>query len=739
MVGKAGRRDGGTWARAAAGLILTALPPSRLPAQDLVLSRLTVSSAAVDSIRRLGVDVVTVEPAPDGRLVLTAVLGDRDRDALVARGLRPVAIPRPAPLAALEADRRLRGARAFTVYRDFDDPARGMRAWLTQLAQSRTNVAVESIGASVEGRPILAVKIGPAGDAPSRPNVLVMGTYHAREWAATEVALRLIQWLADSLALEPGGAALLGARDVWVIPVVNPDGYQYTFSGQRLWRKNRRANADGTFGVDLNRNHAGFFGLDELGSSGLPGTEIYRGPAAESEPETRAIAAFHAAHPPVTAVSYHSYAGAVLYPWSHSNGALAGDDPLLRALAGTDLAPAIADSVAGSSHEHYHPGPGWHLYPTNGDYVGWAYRAHGTLAFTVEVTAGCCLSGETYGFEFPDDEAMLQRVFRDNLPFALSLIREAAAIEDGSFAGAAQLESVWPEVRLLAPPSESPATIEVATDAGRVRLAPLAPDSLGAGRALRRQVARAAVLGDVRAVRAAGLTAEIVARESAELAEPVWQGWTRVSGGVEGLSALRGENDTLASPPIGVAGRTSLALRFWTAHAGSAFAHTMRGLVQVSLDGGPWSTVHLVLGAAPVWYPVVVPLPEATGATSLRVRFVAVGMPWLVDAIALASGSSALFAATGTSAAASLDLSANPVRGASLTVRWDPAPTGQARVEVFTMLGTRVMREDLSGDPGRWQWGLVTQFGAELANGVYFIVVTRGDGQRLRRRVLVAR
>src|SRR6185436_8396573 len=102
--------------------------------------------------------------------------------------------------------------------------------------------------------------------------------------------------------------------DIWVIPVENPDGYQFTFDSTRLWRKNRRLNGDGTYGVDLNRNYPTFWGFDNLGSSDQPFAETYRGSGAGSEPETQAIMAFHAVHPPVVSVSYHTYSGLVLHP-----------------------------------------------------------------------------------------------------------------------------------------------------------------------------------------------------------------------------------------------------------------------------------------------------------------------------------------------------------------------------------------------------------------------------------------
>jgi hypothetical protein len=271
----------------------------------------------------------------------------------------------------------VRAADSFLVYRSFDKPLTGIRATLESWAAADTIFHLDSIGASIEGRPILAVKIGNGADSPARPNVLFMATHHAREWVSTEMAMKLARWIADSLS-----RALLGQRDIWIIPVENPDGYQYSFTDTRLWRKNRRLNPDGTYGVDLNRNYPAFWGRDNVGSSDLPFSEVYRGAAPGSEPETQAIMAFHGAHPPAVSASFHTYSGLVLYPYGYSSGVIAPDRSLFRALAGTDLLPAVMDNVPNSVLTYYHPGPGWNLYPTNGEYTDWAYRTHGTIAFT---------------------------------------------------------------------------------------------------------------------------------------------------------------------------------------------------------------------------------------------------------------------------------------------------------------------------------------------------------------------
>ena len=94
---------------------------------------------------------------------------------------------------------------------------------------------------------------------------------------------------------------------------------------------------------------------------------------------------------PVTSVSYHSFGDLVLYPPGFAFGLLPQDLGVFRTLAGTAVRPAIRDRVPGSVSDVYMPGPGWLLYPTNGEYTDWASARHGTLAFTVELTSGCDL------------------------------------------------------------------------------------------------------------------------------------------------------------------------------------------------------------------------------------------------------------------------------------------------------------------------------------------------------------
>ncbi|MEJ7809908.1 MAG: M14 family metallopeptidase, partial [Gemmatimonadaceae bacterium] len=409
--------------------------------------QLRFTDISADSLRARHFDVVSA-----GRGFAIVVADTSDRARLAALGWRGEALTAPGTPGAPAAQR----VATPRVYRSFDDRARGIAYFLDSLARTNPRVHLDTLGLSVEGRPILAAKVGASGDASSRPNVLFVATYHAREWAAPEMALRLLAYLARAPGSDLRADSLVARRDVWIVPVVNPDGYEYTFTTDRLWRKNRRPNADGTFGVDLNRNHAYVWALDNAGSSPAPAAETYRGRSAESEPETKAIANFSRAHPPVLSVSYHSFTGLVLYPWGYRFGRLANDLGIFRALAGTDIQPAVRDRLSGSPRDHYHPAPGWNLYPTNGEYTDWAYAEQRTLAFTVELTSG--YEGRAYyGFEFPDDEPHLATMFADNLPFALDVLDAAVnpamarPLATGLSVEPLAIESVSPVVRVRVP------------------------------------------------------------------------------------------------------------------------------------------------------------------------------------------------------------------------------------------------------------------------------------------------
>jgi murein tripeptide amidase MpaA len=698
-------------------LLVGLLAGGSVQAQQLAVTRVRLDSlATLETLARAGFEVSGVERL-GGVDYAVVVATPAERAALVAQGLEAVAAV-PAPAAPP------------VNFHDYGAITSAVEA----LVASGRPVFVDTIGRTGEGRPILAVKIGAADDAPERPNVLYLGAHHAREWISAEMTLRLIEYLADSLAATPAGAALLTARDVWVIPVVNPDGYQYTFDGDRLWRKNRRLNADGSRGVDLNRNYPAFWGVDDFGSSPVPSAETYRGPGPASEPETQAIVAFHQGHPPDVAISYHSYSDLILYPYGFTFGRIPADAPEFTTLAGTPLVSAILDRLPETARTRYHPGPAWQLYPTNGEYAEWAYRTYGTMAFTVELTAGCCVGGAAYDFLLPDDSATVARIVSDNLPFALGRLQDVTDLKPGGTAIDAQLESAWPEIWLSAAPGPTTRVIEVGVGADR-RTVSLASDSLDRGR-LRwrwRGALDRGAAGLRLAVPELGLRQQVVVADGAESSSSGWSGWGRDSvGPIEGARYWAGARDTLTSPDLTLSGVTGARLVFWTRHAGSLFLPDRFGEVDYSLDGGvSWTPLAIVEGSAPDWYPVGAPLPAVE---PLRLRFESRDMPWDVDAIQILGTPILPDVAIAQGA---LEVSENPVRSDRVFFTWSPA-ADDGRLSIFTFTGALVYRAAVAGADGQAAWDLVNTAGAAVGNGGYVVVLELGEAV-MRRRLFVAR
>jgi carboxypeptidase T len=171
-------------------------------------------------------------------------------------------------------------------------------------------IRVQSIGETWEKRPILLVTLSlNIQDADKKPALLYTGTIHAREWIGNELAIKFIEHVIESYRVDPRLIEALTRNTLYMVPCLNPDGFVYSHIHFSFWRKNRRDNGDGTFGVDLNRN----FAIRFKGSSDK-NLNTYGGQEAFSEPETRAIRDFVLAHKNINiALDYHSQ-GNVFFP-----------------------------------------------------------------------------------------------------------------------------------------------------------------------------------------------------------------------------------------------------------------------------------------------------------------------------------------------------------------------------------------------------------------------------------------
>ena len=266
-----------------------------------------------------------------------------------------------------------------------------------------------SIGNSLQGRSLAGVKLGyPSRDGKEKPAIAFLGTHHAREHLSTEVPLLLARWLVDH-SREPRVKKLLETRDVYIVPLVNPDGVEYDIAtGSYRWqRKNMRDNGDGTTGVDLNRNYDFRFGGE--GASDSPGSDTYHGPSAFSEPETRAVRDFVNGLPNLKLlVSYHTFSELILYPWGGANEPI----PDGRALAAYK---AMAGKMA--QWTGYTPEQSSALYVASGDTCDWAYGSKGIFCFTFELTPKSQWQG---GF-YPGGGAV-STTFQKNIEPALYMI-----------------------------------------------------------------------------------------------------------------------------------------------------------------------------------------------------------------------------------------------------------------------------------------------------------------------------
>ena len=178
---------------------------------------------------------------------------------------------------------------------------------------------------SREGRQIWFVKISdnPNVNEPTEPQGLFSAIHHAREPVGMHQLIFFMWYLLENYNSNPEIKTLVENSELFFVPCLNPDGYIFNQTnspiGGGMWRKNRRDNNDGTFGVDLNRNYGNNWGFDDFGSSPDPAAETYRGDEAFSEPETKAMKAFCEAHNFKNALNYHTYSNLVIHPWGYEN------------------------------------------------------------------------------------------------------------------------------------------------------------------------------------------------------------------------------------------------------------------------------------------------------------------------------------------------------------------------------------------------------------------------------------
>lgn len=175
-----------------------------------------------------------------------------------------------------------------------------------------------------EGRSVYWMKISdnPNADEPE-PEILYNAVHHAREPASVSQLIMYMYYLLENYNSNTEVKYLVDNLEMYFVPVVNPDGYIYNETnnpnGGGMWRKNRRDNLDGEFGVDLNRNYGYNWGYDNNGSDPNTFSDTYRGDTSFSEPETQNLKNFCNARLFKLTLNYHTYGNLLIYPWGYDN------------------------------------------------------------------------------------------------------------------------------------------------------------------------------------------------------------------------------------------------------------------------------------------------------------------------------------------------------------------------------------------------------------------------------------
>ena len=280
-----------------------------------------------------------------------------------------------------------------------------IQSYIEEVSARHEFVSKVSLGQTAEGREILGLRIGESRAGAETRSVLVDGGMHAREWITVATALQIIGRLITVFksVSESSCNNVLTSIDWYIVPVLNPDGYEYSHQTDRFWRKNRRPAPEGSNcdGVDLNRNFEVGYGL---GADTNPCSEVYKGTHAHSEPETLAIVQLGTQLNTTLLyyVSLHAYGQSWLTPWGYKTGAVENMEEL-ETVAKNAFHEIICNYGKEVPAREYEVGGAADIYYTAGGASDdWVYDKTGTrFAYTIELPD----DGRQFGFLLPPQMA----------------------------------------------------------------------------------------------------------------------------------------------------------------------------------------------------------------------------------------------------------------------------------------------------------------------------------------------
>ncbi|NXH20489.1 CBPB1 Carboxypeptidase, partial [Bucco capensis] len=277
---------------------------------------------------------------------------------------------------------------SYEKYNDWETIA----AWTADIAAQNPDLVSRSvIGETYEGRPMYLLKVGKSG--PNKKAIFMDCGFHAREWISPAFCQWFVKEAVETYGKDTVITTLLNSLDFYVLPVVNIDGYVYTWTNNRMWRKTRSKNAGSIcIGTDPNRNFNA--GWCTVGASKYPCDATYCGSAPESEKETKALADFIREHLSTIKAYFtiHSYSQLLLFPYSYTSK-LPSDYKELNSIA-----HAASEQLASLYNTKYKYGPGAEtIYLAAGGSDDWVYDQGIKYSFTFELR-----DTGRYGFVLPE-------------------------------------------------------------------------------------------------------------------------------------------------------------------------------------------------------------------------------------------------------------------------------------------------------------------------------------------------
>jgi len=221
------------------------------------------------------------------------------------------------------------------------------------VAQYSTLATLESLGKTNDGHDIWAVRITGKGDPSSKPAIFYDGGIHAREWISPITQQYILYQLLTQYGKDPEVTSYVDGIYWTIVPIFNADGYIYTWTTDRMWRKTRTPNSGSScIGIDPCRNAAAGFGGP--GSSGDPCSDTYRGTAPASDPAVKVVTEALAATANLKAyINFHSYSQLFMSPWGYTTAF----PPTADYNAQTALGKAFVGAIKNTHGMIYDEGP----------------------------------------------------------------------------------------------------------------------------------------------------------------------------------------------------------------------------------------------------------------------------------------------------------------------------------------------------------------------------------------------